>query len=113
MRGFATFRIAVPPEKVGQGFAIWGIAVVVAPVIGPTLGGWLTDNLSWQWCFLINGPVGLVSIALVSTILRDLPAAVEERQRARARGNRFDLGGFVLVATFLGTLEIVLDRGLI
>jgi MFS transporter, DHA2 family, multidrug resistance protein len=100
-----------PPEKVGQGFAIWGIAVVVAPVIGPTLGGWLSDNLSWEWCFLINGPVGLFSVGLVSMILRDPPT--EERPRARTQGKSFDLAGFVLVATFLGTLEIVLDRGLI
>jgi MFS transporter, DHA2 family, multidrug resistance protein len=102
-----------PPEKVGQGFAIWGIAVVVAPVIGPTLGGWLSDNLSWQWCFLINGPVGLVSFALVSTILRDTRTAGDGQHPAKAGVGRFDLGGFVLVATFLGTLEIVLDRGLI
>jgi MFS transporter, DHA2 family, multidrug resistance protein len=102
-----------PPEKVGQGFAIWGIAVVVAPVIGPTLGGWISDNLSWQWCFLINGPVGLVSVALVSAILRNPEFPVKERQGSKPERNRFDLGGFVLVATFLGTLEIVLDRGLI
>ena len=48
-----------PPEKRGQGFALFGVAVVVAPVVGPTLGGWLADNLSWRWCFLINGPVGV------------------------------------------------------
>ncbi|MBV9153290.1 MAG: MFS transporter, partial [Alphaproteobacteria bacterium] len=52
-----------PPEKRGQGFALFGIAVVVAPVVGPTLGGWLADNWSWEWCFLINGPVGIVAIA--------------------------------------------------
>ena len=49
---------AFPPEKRGQGFALFGVAVVVAPVVGPTLGGWLSDNISWHWCFLINGPVG-------------------------------------------------------
>ena len=102
-----------PPSKVGQGFAVWGIAVIVAPVVGPTLGGWLSDNLSWQWCFLINGPVGVMSIALVSAVLRDPDSAVEARRRVRQQGAGFDLGGFVLVATFLGTLEIVLDRGLI
>ena len=48
-----------PPEKRGQAFALFGVAVVVAPVVGPTLGGWLSDNWSWHWCFLINGPVGL------------------------------------------------------
>src|SRR5207344_1519690 len=53
---------AFPPEKRGQGFALFGIAVVAAPVVGPTLGGWIADNFSWQWCFLINGPIGLVAI---------------------------------------------------
>ncbi len=102
-----------PPEKVGQGFAVWGIAVVVAPVVGPTLGGWLSDNLSWQWCFLINGPVGVVATALVSTVLRESKATIEERRRSKRKTNNFDVGGFVLVATFLGALEIVLDRALI
>ena len=102
-----------PPEKVGQGFAVWGIAVVVAPVVGPTLGGWISDNFAWQWCFLINGPVGVIAIVLSSIILRESEAAVEERKRFQRDGNRFDIGGFVFVATFLGMLEVVLDRGLI
>ena len=101
-----------PPEKRGQGFALFGVAVVVAPVIGPTLGGWLADNLSWSWCFLINGPVGVATIALIALILPEPKAAVEERGRARRDGGGFDLIGFVLVATFLGALEIMLDRGL-
>ncbi|HKN27161.1 MAG TPA: DHA2 family efflux MFS transporter permease subunit [Roseiarcus sp.] len=100
-----------PPEKRGQGFALFGVAVVVAPVVGPTLGGWLADNFSWSWCFLINGPVGLATIALIAVILRESAASVEESKRARREGG-FDLVGFVLVATFLGTLEVVLDRGL-
>ena len=99
---------AFPPAKRGQAFAVFGVAVVVAPVVGPTLGGWLTDNLSWQWCFLINAPVGVFAIGLIALILRE-PAT------ARAKGEqgiRFDFIGFMLVATFLGALEIVLDRGL-
>jgi DHA2 family multidrug resistance protein len=96
---------AFPPQKRGQAFALFGVAVVVAPVVGPTLGGWLADNLTWRWCFLINGPVGLATIALIAILLpghkpNGGPAA------------RFDLVGFFLVATFLGALEIVLDRGL-
>ena len=102
-----------PPEKRGQGFALFGVAVVVAPVVGPTLGGWLADNLSWSWCFLINGPVGVATIALIALILPEPEAAVEERKRARQEGRGFDLVGFVLVATFLGALEIMLDRELI
>ena len=77
------------------------------------LGGWLSDNFSWQWCFLINGPVGVVATALVSMVLRESKATIEERRRSKNRTNNFDVGGFVLVATFLGALEIVLDRGLI
>jgi DHA2 family multidrug resistance protein len=102
-----------PPEKVGQGFAIWGIAVIVAPVVGPTLGGWLSDNMSWHWCFLINGPVGVLSIALISALLREPKASVDKIEPVNRRGIGFDLGGFALIATFLGALELVLDRGLI
>jgi MFS transporter, DHA2 family, multidrug resistance protein len=104
---------AFPPAKRGQAFALFGVAVVVAPVVGPTLGGWLSDNYSWHWCFLINGPVGLLAMALIFFILREPAAAVEERRRVKQQGLRFDLVGFVLVASFLGALEIVLDRGLI
>ena len=103
---------AFPPEKRGQGFALFGIAVVVAPVVGPTLGGWIADNISWQWCFLINGPVGLVALGAIGTLLRESKGALAERQRFLQQGRGFDLIGFVLVATFLGALEIALDRGL-
>jgi MFS transporter, DHA2 family, multidrug resistance protein len=103
---------AFPPEKRGQGFALFGVAVVVAPVVGPTLGGWLSDNYSWHWCFLINGPVGVLAMILIWSFLRESRGAIEERQRLKQRSVRFDFVGFVLVATFLGTLEIILDRGL-
>ena len=101
-----------PPEKRGQAFALFGVAVVVAPVVGPTLGGWLSDNVSWHWCFLINGPVGLGTIALIAGLLRETPDAIETRERARREGGGFDFVGFLLVATFLGSLEVMLDRGL-
>lgn len=100
-----------PPSKRGQAFALYGIAIVVAPVVGPTLGGWLSDNISWHWCFLINGPVGVVSLVLMTIMLQDPKSAVEERKRLRREGVRFDVVGFVLVATFLGALEVVLDEG--
>jgi DHA2 family multidrug resistance protein len=100
---------AFPPEKRGQGFALFGVAVVVAPVVGPTLGGWLSDNVSWHWNFLINGPVGLAAMALIAAIL---PGSKAVEGRRLERDNRFDLIGFVLVATFLGALEVMLDRGL-
>ena len=94
-----------PPSKRGQAFALFGVAVVVAPVVGPALGGWLADNWSWRWAFLINGPVGLATIALIALLL---PADRPDQARAA----RFDLIGFLLVSTFLGALELVLDRGL-
>jgi len=102
---------AFPPEKRGQGFALFGVAVVVAPVVGPTLGGWLADNFSWRWSFLINAPVGVLAFALIAFVLRESEAAAAERRQVRQQGAGFDLFGFVLVATFLGALEIVLDRG--
>jgi DHA2 family multidrug resistance protein len=101
-----------PPEKRGQAFAVFGVAVVVAPVVGPTLGGWLSDNWSWHWCFLINGPVGAMAIVLIALIVRESGTAAEENRSWRQQGGGFDFVGFALVATFLGSLEIVLDRGL-
>jgi DHA2 family multidrug resistance protein len=101
-----------PPAKRGQAFALFGVAVAVAPVVGPTLGGWLSDNVSWHWAFLINGPVGVVTLALIALVVRDSEAAVEERRKWRQQKAGFDVVGFVLVATFLGALEIMLDRGL-
>jgi len=104
---------AFPPEKRGQAFALFGVAVVVAPVVGPTLGGWLSDNISWHWCFLINAPVGVLALALIALILHEPAAVVAERRRRQQQRGGFDLVGFVLIATFLGSLEIMLDRGLI
>jgi DHA2 family multidrug resistance protein len=99
---------AFPAEKRGQGFALFGVAVVVAPIVGPTLGGWLADNVGWTWCFLINVPVGLFMTAAIAMVLHEAPSAAAERQSPRG----FDFVGFGLVATFLGALELVLDRGL-
>ncbi len=100
-----------PPQKRGQAFALYGLAIVVAPVIGPTLGGWLSDNWSWHWCFLINGPVGLISLGLMSVLLQDSEKAIAERKALRRKRVPFDLVGFLLVATFLGSLEVILDEG--
>jgi MFS transporter, DHA2 family, multidrug resistance protein len=101
---------AFPPAKRGQAFALFGVAVVVAPVVGPTLGGWLSDNISWQWCFLVNVPVGLFAMAMIALVLREPKTARAESQSQQ--GNKFDVVGFMLIATFLGALEVVLDRGL-
>jgi len=104
---------AFPPAKRGQAFAVFGVAVVVAPVVGPTLGGWLSDNLSWHWCFLINAPVGVFATALIWAVLQE-PAKQEPAKNAEQprQDSGFDYIGFALVATFLGALEVMLDRGL-
>jgi MFS transporter, DHA2 family, multidrug resistance protein len=102
---------AFPPAKRSQGFALYGIAVVVAPAVGPTLGGWLSDNLSWHWCFLINVPVGLFSLVLIYMLIPNSPEQKKERERLWAKGLNFDWVGFLLIAMFLGGLEVVLDRG--
>ena len=100
-----------PPAKRGQAFAMFGVAVVVAPVVGPTLGGYLSDNFSWHWCFLINGPVGIMSFALAWFLVREPDSLRKERAEMRRSGLRFDVVGFALIAIFLGALELVLDRG--
>ena len=99
-----------PPEKRGQAFALFGLAIVVAPVVGPTLGGFLADNAGWEWCFLVNGPIGLLTLGSIWLVLPST-TIVEERRRLERYGMRFDLIGFLLVATFLGSLEVILDRG--
>ena len=114
--GMATSEQAIladsfPPAKRGQAFAIYGIAVVVDPVVGPTLGGWITDTYTWHWIFLINIPMGLLSLFLVGTLVSEPSGAEEERQRLLSKGLRVDYVGFVLVAIGLGSLEFVLDEG--
>jgi len=108
----AILAAAFPPEKRGQGFAIYGVAVVLAPAMGPALGGWLSDNWSWHWCFLINVPVGIASLVSIAFLLPTPEAERKRRAEMLSGGNfRFDYIGFILVATFLGALEVVLDRG--
>jgi MFS transporter, DHA2 family, multidrug resistance protein len=100
-----------PPEKLGQAFALYGVAVIVAPTVGPTLGGWITDNFSWHWIFFINVPIGILSLALVQWFV-DEPEVLERERRERlAGGLKVDWIGFALIATTLGCLEVVLDRG--
>ncbi len=100
-----------PPEKRSQAFALYGIAVIVAPTVGPTLGGWITDNYSWHWIFFINVPIGIVSLSLVQWFLVEPPVLQRERRERLAGGLRIDWIGFILVALALGSLEVVLDEG--
>src|SRR3979411_1141105 len=100
-----------PARLRGQAFALYGLALIVAPTVGPTLGGWLTDHLSWHWIFLINGPIGVLALILVQWLVHE-PEILERERRARlARGLKVDWIGFLLVAMSLGSLEIVLDKG--
>ena len=100
-----------PPEKRGQAFGAYAFVIIVAPVLGPTIGGWVTDNYSWHWIFLINVPVGLLSLFLVGTFVDEPKVLVDEREARLKRGLSVDWIGFVLVAAGLGCLEITLDRG--
>jgi MFS transporter, DHA2 family, multidrug resistance protein len=101
-----------PPHKRGMAFALYGIAVVVAPAVGPTLGGWITDNFSWRWLFFINVPVGAVSLFLTHRLVQDPPHVTQERKRRlHESGYRADFWGFGLIAIGLGCLQIVLDKG--
>jgi MFS transporter, DHA2 family, multidrug resistance protein len=93
-----------PPEKRGAAFGVTAIAIIVAPILGPTLGGIITDSVSWRWIFYINVPVGILAVFLVSLLLEDPPWA-----RARPRGTDFIGLGFIIVG--LGCLQVMLDRG--
>jgi DHA2 family multidrug resistance protein len=100
-----------PANRRAQAFALYGIAVIVAPTVGPALGGWLTDNYSWHWIFLINGPIGIVSLILVQWMVAEPEVLERERRERLAGGLRVDWIGFLLVALWLGCLEVVLDKG--
>ncbi len=96
-----------PPAKRGMAFAVYGIAVVTAPAIGPTLGGWITDNFSWRWIFFINIPVGILSILLTSRLIQDPPYF----KRRKLNETKIDYIGLSFVALGLGALQVVLDKG--
>src|ERR1700758_2620584 len=96
-----------PPAKRGMAFAVYGMAVVTAPAIGPTLGGWITDNFTWRWIFFINIPVGILSLLLTSRLIQDPPYF----KRRKLSETRIDYIGLGFVALGLGTLQVVLDKG--
>jgi DHA2 family multidrug resistance protein len=96
-----------PPEEQQLAMAVWGMGLMVAPIAGPTLGGWITDNWNWRWNFYINVPIGLVAYLMVSAFVHD-PHFIRER---RARGGKVDYLGIILLVLSLASLQIVLDRG--
>ncbi len=95
------------PEKRSVAFAIYGMAVVVAPAIGPTIGGWITDNYTWRWIFFLNIPVGILSILLTSRIVEDPPYLA----RLRKKAGSIDGVGLGLLVVTIGALQIMLDKG--
>ena len=99
------------PKDRGKAFAIYGIAVVCAPAIGPTLGGYITDNFDWRWIFMINVPVAILSLFLTNRIVEDPPHIVKEVKEMQKRGLNLDFLGFALLAIGFGSLEYVLDKG--
>src|SRR2546426_206500 len=97
-----------PPAKRGMAFAIYGVAVVVAPTIGPWVGGWITDNFSWRWIFYINIPVGIISLLLTSLLVSDPPYMKKAKV---SEGFRVDYIGIGLISLGLGSMQIILDKG--
>ncbi len=90
-----------PRERHGQAMAIWGAGIMVGPIIGPTLGGWLTDSFNWRWCFYVNVPVGFLAFLGVLIFMGE----------TKLRNRRFDLFGFALLSVAIGALQLMLDRG--
>lgn len=99
------------PQQRGMAFAVYGIAVVTAPAIGPTVGGWITDHFTWRWIFFINIPVGILSLFLTSFILEDPPYLVNQRKERLKSKLQVDYWGIIFVALGLGFLQVVLDKG--
>ncbi|MEG0448117.1 MAG: DHA2 family efflux MFS transporter permease subunit, partial [Comamonas sp.] len=92
-----------PPAKAGTALALWGVTTLVAPVVGPLLGGWITDNISWPWIFYINVPVGLLSAAMTWSIYR--------KRETPTRKLPIDTVGLALLVLWVGALQLMLDKG--
>jgi MFS transporter, DHA2 family, multidrug resistance protein len=96
-----------PPQKRGLAFALYGITTIIAPTIGPTLGGWITDNYTWRWIFFINLPVGILALLLVFRLVEDPPWA----KRLSGAGIKIDYIGVALLTLGVGALQVMLDKG--
>ena len=96
-----------PPNEQAMAMATWGVGLMVAPIMGPTLGGWITDNWNWRWNFYINLPIGAAAFLMVWTFVHD-PAYLQTR---RAKGGKTDYTGIILLVVGLGLAQLVLDRG--
>jgi MFS transporter, DHA2 family, multidrug resistance protein len=102
-----------PPAKRASAFALYTVAIVTAPAIGPVLGGWITDNYNWRWVFLINIPIGILSLFLTNRFVHDPPGFAAERATARDSKGKLNVDGIGIALIGLGSaaLEILLDRG--
>jgi len=96
-----------PPQQRGLAFALYGITAIIAPTIGPTLGGWITDNYTWRWIFFINLPVGILALFLVLRLVEDPPWV----KRRASGGMTIDYVGVTLLILGVGALQIMLDKG--
>jgi DHA2 family multidrug resistance protein len=97
----ATMVDSFEPEKRGKAMAIWGIGVLLGPIMGPTVGGFITDHLGWQWVFYVNLPIGIINLALIAAYIKPTPHT----------GAKFDWIGALLLAVGVGSLQMLLDRG--
>lgn len=100
--GQATLLDINPPERQGQAMAMAGLGSMLGPLVGPSLGGWLTDTISWRWVFLINIPVGIVTVLAMSASMMEV---------RESKVGRFDLFGFATLSIFLGAFQLMMDRG--
>src|SRR6202165_1354317 len=98
-----------PASKRGMAFAVYGMAIVVAPAIGPTIGGYITDNYNWRWIFYINVPIGMLSLFLTNRLVEDPPFL--KREQERRRSIRADYVGLGLITLAIASLQIALDKG--
>ena len=97
-----------PPRQRGTAMAIWGLGIMVAPIVGPTVGGWITENYSWRWIFYVNLPFGALALALGSAFLEDAPRSAPDSGASRLR---FDGVGLALLVAGIGSLQVALDQG--
>src|ERR1700739_1019297 len=102
---------AFPREKQGVAMTLFGFAVLIAPIVGPTLGGWITDTYNWRWCFLINVPVGIVALGACYAVLRDPDYLVAQRAELRKEPFHFDAIGLLLLAIVIISWEVMLSKG--
>jgi len=100
-----------PPEKQGAAMTMFSIAALLAPVVGPTLGGYITDNYGWRWIFYLNLPVGIAALVFCRAVVFDPPYLREEQKAARARGGRFDTLGLCLLSVTMVCWEVMLSKG--